>query len=626
MKKSGLISLFLSLTFTACTVCALAACGSDDNKEPVTYTVTYSLGDYDGTGSAPAAQTAEENTKITLPAVGVTWTDHTFLGWKDSADGNALAAGTEYTVTANVTLTASWEKNAPEPDGSLAHPYVLDTFAGAHEFVLPDSTSDASASIFCLYTAEKTAIYSVSATLNGAAFSDLNLIIAESDDVLNGTVAVWDKKSDSYDFPLFEGTTYRIQLGDHSAAGTGGTLVFTATEKAFSIITAYQDEFSNTGYAAVIDSTSITINDIPATDIYLAPRNDGYTFQWDGKDCLLSLAKTQMGGYTDEMLFIFGDGEEDSITLYRDGNIPAPDIGSEETPEEIAQSELAKAWDVSLSMGPHFYTFTADEDKTYTLTTDVDYLTFVLTDANGKKLVNWNDSLSVKEAVFAVKADVTYSFYVSDSEAEFTYRNAQFTIVEGGEFRLAVRDIEEILNIEWAGQAAGNSISLTASTVSVTVVKSPFTFHYSGDVVSVEQTATGYDITFDYDGTKYTLSYDSTAKTLNFITAGGTYLFVEKASEGGWEGALPAKWNGTWTSQAGTIAIDGNDITVTVGDLDGVKVTITAYDAATETISFKTEGGASGTIQNAFSWAVGGDTIDAINIVISGTTYSNFRK
>ena len=112
MKKRSLITLLVSLAFTACTVCALAACGSDE-KKPVTYTVTYSLGDYDGTGTAPASQTAEENTKITLPAVGVTWTDHTFLGWKDSADGNALAAGTEYTVTADVTFTASWRDDTP---------------------------------------------------------------------------------------------------------------------------------------------------------------------------------------------------------------------------------------------------------------------------------------------------------------------------------------------------------------------------------------------------------------------------------------------------------------------------------------------------------------------------------
>ncbi len=107
MKRKVLISvLAIALVLTLC-IGMFVAC---DPNEPTKYTVTYSLGDYDGTGTAPAAQEVEAGKTTTLPQVGVTWDDHTFLGWK-AGEGETLQQGAEVEVNADITYTAQWEKS-----------------------------------------------------------------------------------------------------------------------------------------------------------------------------------------------------------------------------------------------------------------------------------------------------------------------------------------------------------------------------------------------------------------------------------------------------------------------------------------------------------------------------------
>lgn len=77
------------------------------------YTVTYSLGDYEGTkygGSTkkPTEAAKAETVQFTL-AKAPEWAGYTFLGWSDGE--NTYQAGATYTMPAqNVTLTAQWEK------------------------------------------------------------------------------------------------------------------------------------------------------------------------------------------------------------------------------------------------------------------------------------------------------------------------------------------------------------------------------------------------------------------------------------------------------------------------------------------------------------------------------------
>ena len=81
---------------------------------PVTYTVTYALGEHAAQDAQlPAAQTAEANTQITLAAAVSAAEGWTFRGWTDGT--KTYAAGEQFAVTANVTLTAVWEEVPPAP-------------------------------------------------------------------------------------------------------------------------------------------------------------------------------------------------------------------------------------------------------------------------------------------------------------------------------------------------------------------------------------------------------------------------------------------------------------------------------------------------------------------------------
>ena len=76
-----------------------------------TFTVTFNLNG--AAGTAPAAVTADEGSKITKPADPAR-EGYTFKGWfKEAAGTTEWVFGTD-TVTANTTLYAKWEKNADE--------------------------------------------------------------------------------------------------------------------------------------------------------------------------------------------------------------------------------------------------------------------------------------------------------------------------------------------------------------------------------------------------------------------------------------------------------------------------------------------------------------------------------
>ena len=80
-----------------------------------TYTVTFVGGD-GATGNPPAltgGNTVADGTKITLPNNTFEKEGYTFSKWSDGT--NEYDEGDEYTVTGNVTFTAQWTENTPEP-------------------------------------------------------------------------------------------------------------------------------------------------------------------------------------------------------------------------------------------------------------------------------------------------------------------------------------------------------------------------------------------------------------------------------------------------------------------------------------------------------------------------------
>ena len=97
----GLTAIMLALAIIACNI-----------NTPVTYTVTFNTNGATS-GTAPAAQTAGSGSSITIPYdYGlIIKTGCTFGGWNTNAEGTGTtyAAGSSYTVTANVTLYAKWD-------------------------------------------------------------------------------------------------------------------------------------------------------------------------------------------------------------------------------------------------------------------------------------------------------------------------------------------------------------------------------------------------------------------------------------------------------------------------------------------------------------------------------------
>jgi hypothetical protein len=82
----------------------------NNNQGEKTYTVTFSANG--GNGTAPAAMTVTTGKSITLPGKGsLTKGDSIFEGWSDGY--STRTAGTSYTPTGSVTLSAAWSTVAP---------------------------------------------------------------------------------------------------------------------------------------------------------------------------------------------------------------------------------------------------------------------------------------------------------------------------------------------------------------------------------------------------------------------------------------------------------------------------------------------------------------------------------
>ncbi len=134
----------------AVSLCALAACGGDDDKdkdkdkEPVKYTVTYEANG--GTGTAPAVESYEEGATVTVkPATTFTRNGYTFKTWNDGTQD--IAAGATFKMPAkNVTLKAQWEAQ-PQLYGVWS--FTMDQGSGdeavsvAVEFTITEGDKDA---------------------------------------------------------------------------------------------------------------------------------------------------------------------------------------------------------------------------------------------------------------------------------------------------------------------------------------------------------------------------------------------------------------------------------------------------------------------------------------------------
>jgi uncharacterized repeat protein (TIGR02543 family) len=92
-----------------------------DSSASTTYTVWFLING--GSGTAPATQTVNAGSSITLPSgSGLTRTGYTFGGWNTSSSGTGTnyAAGSSYTVTGTVILYAKWVEGSGTHEVTIA--------------------------------------------------------------------------------------------------------------------------------------------------------------------------------------------------------------------------------------------------------------------------------------------------------------------------------------------------------------------------------------------------------------------------------------------------------------------------------------------------------------------------
>ncbi len=424
--------------------------------------------------------------------------------------------------------------------GSEQNPIVWNTILGTHEVDLPAGDDNGQPRLYCAYTAQRSGIYSLSYTLNGKAFSDLNLIVYYLEGNRQHTVAAWNTSDQAYAFPLTANNRYIFRLSDGSASGAGGKLSLTVTEATLSFPTAYSGTWVDANdptYTVSVDTTAtaVTVNGQAVTGLTLAPFNGGYEFVWDGKNCNISIGKTQNGVYESVMLFSMG-GE--GIPLYHPGSVPKIEYGTEEHPKPITQSEIVKDWSDSLSSGEFYWTVTATETKVYTLTTTIEHLFISITDTQTTRIIlNWNDSETVKSGVFELTAGHTYLLNYTDSSSDgMRFKAISFRIAEGGSLERAALP-QELLGIEWVDeQNSRNNLSFTQTEATATILYlGSLPYNYVGYIKSVQTTATGFVITFVSEkkgtaGMTCTLTFDRAAMTMQFVSGNVTCTFKAKTN------------------------------------------------------------------------------------------------
>lgn len=101
----------------------------EENSAPITYTVTYALGDHAASDATVPSAVGDllANAQVTLPAAPKAAEGYEFKGWKVGSESALKNAGDKITVTANVTVTAQWKAKEPPVDDK----YVTDAEVGA---------------------------------------------------------------------------------------------------------------------------------------------------------------------------------------------------------------------------------------------------------------------------------------------------------------------------------------------------------------------------------------------------------------------------------------------------------------------------------------------------------------
>jgi len=170
-------------------------------QSAVQYTVTYNANG--ASGSAPAKQTVDPGTEITLPGVGsMSNIGKTFEGWNTQANGGGISydEGAAYTVNANTSFYAQWLSVPIEPPGAtlvekLAYirsntgdGVVYDIVVNNNEYIGPQTVSTMGRNItVIIHSASSTDVKTIQLESQGHLFSvDTNITLILQNIVLKG--------------------------------------------------------------------------------------------------------------------------------------------------------------------------------------------------------------------------------------------------------------------------------------------------------------------------------------------------------------------------------------------------------------------------------------------------------
>jgi len=116
INKLFIIAITIAIIFSSCYDLAELVHGPRPEPPPVTFTVTFNANGASGT--APATQTVNEGTVISLPDKGdLTKVGNVFIGWSEnvSSSSTVYAVGFSVTVTRNMVFYAQWLDSSTPP-------------------------------------------------------------------------------------------------------------------------------------------------------------------------------------------------------------------------------------------------------------------------------------------------------------------------------------------------------------------------------------------------------------------------------------------------------------------------------------------------------------------------------
>ncbi len=507
---------------------------------------------------------------INLPPAGYTFDNH------------------KYTVSATeLSKTVVLDEAVLSGDGTAESPYELGEFLGEATVTLPAYGADeATAYVYYSFTVAEDGAYMLSTELN-----DVDVNLSKPD---KSVVAVWNIKSEAYEFPLEAGVTYLLRLADFRAETVGGDMKITLIKSQISLPAAFEgtwtDKEQNPSYTVVLsaadDAWSLTFNGDPVA-LTLLPRNMGYTFTVSGVDYEISFVTDLSGGRS-----IFLSWDDDYVALYLPGGHPVYDEGSEENPIEIEQAELAKDWTVDIDpmQGNVYYTFTADETKQYVLTIGDDAVSIEIEKGSGGYLLM---AYGAGDSVFELTAGESYLLVISCDGMTASFTVAEYEGLLPFAFLGTWKGAKD--DVSYSIVFAPNMLTMTVQMGS----NNPQSF--SSADVSFTDGALFFTLTSSSrnagssNGEKYRATLTDAGMVLTYYIAideEGTKDYVEvatltKANKNML--AVPAALDGRWTDRNGTFLIfEGTDVTFSMSGID-VFGTVTAYDPLTGALGVRFE-------------------------------------